>query len=406
MAQVILTAAANSASSTFALSSTTATALQLSAKFIGKAIDNKLASKKPAKQRGKRFDELEIQTSSYGKMIPIVYGTARMAGNIIWALPVREESTISGGSRKSGGASKTRTYQYYATFAVAISEGEISEISKIWADTDEVDLSTISYTIYNGSETQLPDPNIEADLGVGNTPAYRGLAYIVIEDLLLTDYGNRIPNFSFEVTRKLQDENAVENRLKSMVMIPGSGEFVYDTIIQQKINGEVVSGKLLPNGANTRINHNNNSTDADAVLSLDQLEETCKNLEWVSVVVGWFGNDMDAGTCIIKPGVEYNDFDTTPDSWEVGSFNRSTAHQITKNADNSPLYGGTLNDDSLLRYLDELKARGYKVMLYPMFFMDVSNKPWRGRVTGSSADVADFLLKQMVIMNLSIIMLA
>lgn len=47
----------------------------------------------------------------------------------------------------------------------------------------------------------MPDPTIEAALGVGNVPAYRGQAYVVMDDFQLGNFGNRIPNFEFEVIK-------------------------------------------------------------------------------------------------------------------------------------------------------------------------------------------------------------
>ncbi|MDQ2823566.1 MAG: phage tail protein [Pseudomonadota bacterium] len=61
---------------------------------------------------------------------------------------------------------------------------------------------TPSITLYHGGESQLPDPNIESALGVGNVPAYRGTAYIVLNDLPVDDYGRRLPNLEFEVLSK------------------------------------------------------------------------------------------------------------------------------------------------------------------------------------------------------------
>jgi hypothetical protein len=40
---------------------------------------------------------------------------------------------------------------------------------------------------------------MEAALGAGNVPAYRGVAYIVFNNLQLGDFGNRLPNLSFEI---------------------------------------------------------------------------------------------------------------------------------------------------------------------------------------------------------------
>ena len=54
-------------------------------------------------------------------------------------------------------------------------------------------------TFYPGSATQGPDPTMEAVEGVGNVPAYRHLTYVVIKNIDLAEFGNRIPNFEFEL---------------------------------------------------------------------------------------------------------------------------------------------------------------------------------------------------------------
>lgn len=53
--------------------------------------------------------------------------------------------------------------------------------------------------LYEGGEGQAVDPLIAPAEGPGGTPAYRGIAYAVFEDLPLVDFGNRIPNLTFEV---------------------------------------------------------------------------------------------------------------------------------------------------------------------------------------------------------------
>jgi hypothetical protein len=58
----------------------------------------------------------------------------------------------------------------------------------------------LRFRFHPGSETQLPDPLIEAHVGEGRAPAHRGLCTIVFEDLPLADVGNRIPNLTAEVT--------------------------------------------------------------------------------------------------------------------------------------------------------------------------------------------------------------
>ena len=53
-----------------------------------------------------------------------------------------------------------------------------------------------SIVIYPGNNLQLPDPTIEAVVGIGNCPAYRGTAYMVINSLKLTTFGNGIPTMN------------------------------------------------------------------------------------------------------------------------------------------------------------------------------------------------------------------
>jgi hypothetical protein len=55
-------------------------------------------------------------------------------------------------------------------------------------------------TIYPGTQTQLPDPTIQAAEGVDITPAFRPLVYAVWENFPLANFGNRLPNFRAEVT--------------------------------------------------------------------------------------------------------------------------------------------------------------------------------------------------------------
>jgi hypothetical protein len=73
-----------------------------------------------------------------------------------------------------------------ATLAIGICEGEIDDLLTIWADEKIVKLSSINYTLYKGTSTQSVDSTIESYEGVGSTPAYRDLAYIVIVNFPLS----------------------------------------------------------------------------------------------------------------------------------------------------------------------------------------------------------------------------
>ncbi len=371
---------------------------------LGGVLDNKLLGNGKIKIRGSRLSDLVVQSSAYGKMIPIVYGTVRIGGNIIWSQPIQETTTTSsssaGGVGKGGGgraSQSTTSYSYSVTLAIAICEGEINHIHRIWADAKQLDLSKFTHRIYTGSETQTADSLIASVEGADKTPAYRGMAYVVFENFPLGDFGNRIPNFTFEVQKKALfpdvADRTLEQEITGMVMIPGAGEYVYDTTVATKISGALVDGNWVQQGNQVKINMHNPTGAANALLAIDQLQATCPNLAWVSVVACWFGDDLDAGTCVLKPGVEFQaDAQISPHEWEVAGFTRSTARLITQ-IDGAPQFGGTPDDDSLVHFIDELKDRGLSVAFYPLIFMDTTGKPWRGEITGSAADVASFFTK-------------
>jgi hypothetical protein len=370
-------------------------------RMAGTAIGRHIAAEAAEARQGTdvAFLDLALQTSAYGKTIPLVYGTVRLAGNVIWALPIREETRYAGsGGGKGGGAprSSSKTVSRFATLAVALCEGKAARIERVWADDRLVDPARLAMRFYDGSETQAPDSVIEAAEGVGNAPAYRGLCYVVLEDIPLAEYGNRVPNFTFEVTC-LPEGNGEglpdpEELITAVTLIPGAGEYVYDTVTQYHKSVRAVDGTYLQEGYRRPINQNNHGGTTDAFAALDLLEATFPNLEWVSVVITWFGTSVDAGACEIWPGVEFaaDIAVTEPDPWEVAGFSRGEARLVMQDAEGNPQYGGTPSDAGLVRFVDEIKARGYQVMAYPMMFMDVESKPWRGRITGEPADVAGF----------------
>ena len=339
-------------------------------------------------KHGYRLSDLSVQTSTYGKVIPKVYGTVRIAGNIIWSMPLKERSeehndTYSTSKSGPKTISKYSTYSYYVTLALAICCGEIDNILRIWADGNVLDKSTLKYRIYKGSETQEPDHLI---LSVeGDAPAYRGMAYIVIEDFPLSNYGNRIPNFNFEVQRNLKPE--LNKKIKGINIIPGSGEFVYDTVVQHKM--KLAHG--VRSGFQDRINQNTDYDVADSLVALEDLQNTLPEVKWISLVVNWFINSVNLNeNILIYPAVEFKDSITIPDDWKVAGMTRNSAHCITLDDNFQPIYGGTISDDALVRYVLELKSKGYKILLYPMLLVDDIKKPWRGRITGKVENLSAF----------------
>src|SRR5437868_407699 len=165
--------------------------------LIGQSIDQQLLG--PVR-RGPRLNDLNVQTSSYGTQIPRIYGAMRVAGTVIWATDLVESSQTSGAKGQPD-----VTYSYSVSLAVAVSSRPVAAIKRIWADgkllrgeNGNFKVST-TFRFYDGSEDQQIDSLIASAEGITKTPAYRGLALAIFENLELADFGNRIPFLTFEI---------------------------------------------------------------------------------------------------------------------------------------------------------------------------------------------------------------
>lgn len=84
-----------------------------------------------------RLGALRIQSSSFGLPIPIVFGKARIACNLIWYgdfKSIAHTTEQSSGGKGGGEVTQTSTtYTYETAVAIGICEGPITEIKDIWA---------------------------------------------------------------------------------------------------------------------------------------------------------------------------------------------------------------------------------------------------------------------------------
>lgn len=187
---------------------------------------------------GPRLDSLKVTSSTFGEVLPQVFGAEnRAAVKLIHASDLREtKNTKTQGGKFGIGGQKSTNYTYDVDAAFAICEGPIIAIGRIWEDGKifadfRQDISTMaaaaflwpfvstdsiavddegqplnsknprfaSISIYNGSHTQIADSTLEAASGVGNVQGYRGTAYLVFEKLVVERLP--LPNYTFEVIR-------------------------------------------------------------------------------------------------------------------------------------------------------------------------------------------------------------
>lgn len=181
---------------------------------------------------GPQLTDNRTTTASLGEPTPIVFGTASVAGTVIWLGPIITSTTEQGGK----GGPEQKLYNYNQSIAIGLCESAvdletaIGGMTRVWengtivydirpqqaantetgqvAETDEQYASRLTasanyaegFTLYLGSETQTPDPTIESIEGMGNVQPFLGLAYIVYPNRLLeTSQGWRHPNFQFEL---------------------------------------------------------------------------------------------------------------------------------------------------------------------------------------------------------------
>ncbi|WP_411035091.1 glycoside hydrolase/phage tail family protein [Shinella sp. BYT-45] len=341
---------------------------------------------------GPRLADARVPGAEEGTAISRVYGTARVGGTLIWATRFEEQVITERGGGKASGP-RTQTYRYFANIAVGLCEGPIAGVRRIWADGRELDLSALLVRVYTGAHTQPPDPLIEAKQGAGNTPAYRGLAYVVLERFPLDAYGNRIPVLHFEVVRPV---GSLEGKIRAVTIIPGASEHGYDPRLVTEGSGA---------GSARHLNRNMVLSSTDWLAALSDLQGLCPNLERVALVVSWFGTDLRAGHCRIVPGVEARARGAETRPWSVAGLTRANAYLVSRSG-GAAAYGGTPSDASVIAAIRDLKARGLEVYLYPFLMMDVpagnglpdpyggpeqAVYPWRGRITchPPSADRTD-----------------
>ena len=355
----------------------------------GSLIDQSLFGGHNARHtQGPRLSDLGVMASTEGAPIARLYGRARLNGEVIWATQLEEvidtRNEGGGGKGGSGGGSTSTTYSYFANFAVGLCEGRIGHVSRVWADGKPLDMTGIVMRVYRGDEAQTADPLIAAKQGAANAPAYRGLAYVVFERLPLANFGNRIPQLSFEVVRPV---GRLEQMVRAVTLIPGTTEFGYEPSGLVQTLGP---GRSRPE--NRHVAH----ARSDVVAALDELQGVCPNVRSVALVVAWIGTDLRAGHCEIRPGIENLDKSVHDASWSVAGIGREDAHVVSQVA-GRPAYGGTPSDTTVVNLIAELKARGLKVTLYPFVMMDVPAGntlsdphtgaasqppyPWRGRIT-------------------------
>lgn len=346
----------------------------------GSILDDAFADTKKIRKNILNPEDLDriIQNSDNpDNIIPLIYGTVRVGGQILWVSPIQSKVNKSLLFSGKWGFMPTRaesSYVHSVSVAIGLCEGDIDRVTNIYAN-DRLISGDVVTRLYKGEGTQTLDPLIESFEGA-DYPPFRHTAYIVIEDVPIDLYNQRLPNFTFDVVKGYEPK--IENDITSLCLIPASGEFVYatDAVKKDSASGSIYENVHTP------------SFESDFTVCVDNLQKNYPNLKHVSIVVGWFFDHTDPAQINILPAVETDNKTTSPLTWQVGDYDRQSAWQISQ-YNGSPAYGGTPSDDSVIRGIIKLHQAGYKVTFYPFLFGDIPPDnpeglpayPWRGRIT-------------------------
>ena len=177
--------------------------------FAGSVLGSALAPRN--RQSGPRLDELRVTGTEYGGGIAWVAGAPRVAGDLIWASDRRKIATTEEVGKGGGSEYTTFSYEIDAMYLLADQPGAIvtrcwDNGKLIWTNLASADdgsrlasEQTTKWrriTVYDGADTQMPDPTYEA--AVTNAPAYTRRLCVFIEGLQLGNSG-ALPNLTWEV---------------------------------------------------------------------------------------------------------------------------------------------------------------------------------------------------------------
>lgn len=218
--------------------------------ILGSVVANAAFPLDPIINKQENLADVSITSAALGTMKPILYGRWPLGGNVIWAYPKIEierttESSVSGGGKGGlfgGQKAITVTTEYRVHLMLALCEGPVSRITKIFFDAtlvydesqpqgweisrglpdgdpdiadneeapdciiyDKPGEALTKFVLFRGTETQEPwafaesldDPDDPGTLLTGKLPAYRGTVVVGVSlDLGPT---GRVPNIRCEV---------------------------------------------------------------------------------------------------------------------------------------------------------------------------------------------------------------
>lgn len=169
-----------------------------------------------------RILSLQVQQSSQGLTLPVVYGRARVAGNLIWYgdfTTIETKTTTRQGGKGGGGVQQEDTsYTYEAAVMMALCEGEIKGIGRIWRDKEKFEsLSQLRLNLAKGGDEQPTWTHLQQPKHQAQAINYSGTAYIYSPNYELTKSA-QIYSHNFEVIGKMGYSSSIPDANPSEII--------------------------------------------------------------------------------------------------------------------------------------------------------------------------------------------
>ena len=169
-----------------------------------------------------RILSLQVQQSSQGLTLPVVYGRARVAGNLIWYgdfTTIETKTTTRQGGKGGGGVKQEDiSYTYEAAVMMALCEGEIKGIGRIWRDKEKFEsLSQLRLNLAKGGDEQSTWTHLQQPKHQAQAINYSGTAYIYSPNYELTKSA-QIYSHNFEVIGKMGYSSSIPDANPSEII--------------------------------------------------------------------------------------------------------------------------------------------------------------------------------------------
>lgn len=154
-----------------------------------------------------RILSLQVQQSSQGLTLPVIYGRTRVAGNLVWYgdfVTIEHKTTTRQGGKGGGGVTQEDIkYTYEAAVMLALCEGEIQGVGRIWREKEKFDsLAQLRLTLMRGGDEQPLWTHLQQAKHQDQALNYSGTAYLCSPNYELTKSA-QIYQHNIEVIGKL-----------------------------------------------------------------------------------------------------------------------------------------------------------------------------------------------------------